>query len=74
MYVAKPPRFSAIDDSWTVETQYLCTNGLICWFVICIVDNPSEQERVYIDGAILPAKERAEWIAKILNKCGQEYG
>ena len=67
MYTAKPPRYPNIDDAWTVENEYPCINGLSCWFIICIVDEPSEQEYGYTDGAILPAKERAEWIAKVLN-------
>jgi len=79
MYVAKPPKFDRIDgwhiyDTWTVEKEFPCINGLSCWFVICTVDEPSLEEYEITDGAMISAKERAEWIAKVLNNCGQEYG
>lgn len=70
MYVAKPAMFGT---SWNIETQYSCINGLSAWFVICTIDEPSDAEIGYTDGAILSVKERAEWIVKVLNNYGQEY-
>jgi hypothetical protein len=74
MYVAKHNIWSYPGNGWTVEKEYPCINGLKCWFVICTIDEPSEAEVGYTDGAMQPAKERAEWIAKVLNQCGDEYG
>lgn len=54
-------------DSWVVERQFACINGLSAWFAIVTVDEPSEAETGYTEGAFGSAQERAEQIATALN-------
>ena len=71
MYRAEKAMYS---EDWIISKQYSCINGLSAWFEIARICETSEAELGYTEGAIGTSKERAEWIAKVLNNCGQEYG
>lgn len=64
LYRAEKSRFN---DSWSIEREYACINGLSCWFQVAVVNEADEAEMGYTDGEFGSAQERAEKITKALN-------
>lgn len=58
---------SLFSESWDVEREYSCINGLSAWFNICTCDEYGAAEIGYTDGAVMSAQDRAERIAAALN-------
>ena len=59
---------SRFNDSWNIEQEFPCINGLSAWFVIAVVHEADEAEIGYTDGAFGTAEERAKRIVEALNK------
>ncbi len=59
-------------NHWVVQRQFPCVNGLYAWFDICMVDEASEEELGYTEGAFGTAEERANIIASSLNNKVEE--
>lgn len=63
--IATKSRFT---DSWLVEQEFTCINGLRAWFVIATIDEADAAEMGYTEGAFGTAEERAKRIAEALNR------
>jgi hypothetical protein len=63
-YRAEKSRFN---DSWNIERQYPCINGLSAWFQVAVVHEADESEIGYTDGAFGSAEERATFLVNALN-------
>lgn len=59
---------SRFNDSWSIERQFPCINGLSAWFTIAVVHEADEADLGYTDGAFGSAQQRAEQIARALNQ------
>lgn len=60
-------RKSAFNDSWLVEQEIPCINGLSAWFEIAVCHQTSEAEMGYTDGKHGTARDRAVFIVAALN-------
>lgn len=60
-------RKSVFNDSWNIERQYPCINGLSAWFQVAVVYEADEAEMGCTDGAFGFAEERAKVIVDALN-------
>lgn len=60
-------RQSIGSDSWIVEKEFPCINGLNTWFTIVFIEEATDQELGYTEGAFPSAKDRAKLIAAKLN-------
>jgi hypothetical protein len=58
---------SAHSDTWHIEQEFMCINGLRAWFVIATVDEAEEAEMGYTEGAFGTAEDRAKRIADALS-------
>lgn len=58
---------SRYNDSWTIQRQYPCINGLSAWFVVAVVHEADDAEIGYTEGAFGSAEERAKTIVDALN-------
>lgn len=63
-YRAEKSRFN---DSWNIERQFPCINGLTAWFTVAVVHESDESELGYTEGAFGTAEERAKLIVDALN-------
>lgn len=63
VYRAEKSRFN---DSWNIERQFPCINGLSAWFVVAVVHEADEAELGYTEGAFGTAEARARHIAGVL--------
>ena len=59
---------SRFNDSWNIEQEFSCINGLSAWFQIAVVFEADEQSMGYTDGEFGTAEERANRIVEALNK------
>lgn len=59
---------SNFNDSWNIETEFPCINGLSAWFTIAVCHEADPSELGYTDGAFGSAEERANKIVAALNK------
>ena len=59
-------RKSEFSDSWLVEQEIPCINGLAAWFEIAVCHQTSEIEMGYTDGKHGTAEDRAKMIATLL--------
>ena len=60
-------RKDEFNDSWVVEREIPCINGLTAWFEIAVCHQTSEAEMGYTDGAHGTAEDRATAIAAVFN-------
>ena len=59
---------SMFSDSWSIEQEFACINGLSAWFQIAEVPEADEQSMGYTDGHFGTAEDRANRIVEALNK------
>lgn len=58
---------SHYNDSWNIQRQYPCINGLSAWFQVAVVHEADEAEMGYTDGAFGTAEDRAKMLVDALN-------